>query len=107
MGGGPFGAMIPGAMIAILLCQNLGITARDRALQAKFADLRPAALQHPRPCCLNQGQETGIDAVGRAPVVDEQDVHESMRAASRAAKKTQPPGNGIALSAEFIVAPAR
>lgn len=37
IGGGPLGAMIPGALLAILLCQNLGIHARAAAAVAAFS----------------------------------------------------------------------
>jgi|GEM_PF-425324 len=37
IGGGPLGAMIPGALIALVLCQNLGIPARAAAAVTAFS----------------------------------------------------------------------
>ena len=36
IGGGPFGAMIPGAMVALVLCRLLGVTGERAALTAAF-----------------------------------------------------------------------
>ena len=37
IGGGPYGAMIPGAMVALTLCRLLGLNARRSAVAAAFA----------------------------------------------------------------------
>lgn len=39
IGGGPFGAMIPGALVPLMLCQFLGYKARDAAVVVAFGTL--------------------------------------------------------------------